>query len=113
MNYKFTDNVPNKDKLFDSVSNELTDKFEDIAEEEIGSSYVPNESNEVEIEMTKNKDGNYLISSGSNIKSLLNEEQEQEEDEKKVVIYPATQLYISGMTVVGLFILYRLMMRYK
>lgn len=111
MNYKFTDNVPNKDNLFDSVSNELTDNFEDIAEEEIGSSYVPNESNEVEIEMTKNKDGNYLISSGSNIKTLLNEEQEEEEE--KVVMYPATQLYISGMTVVGLFILYRLMMRYK
>lgn len=112
MNYKFTDNVPNKDKLFDSVSNELTDNFEDIAEEEIGSTYVPSELNELEIEMTKTKDGNYLVSSGSNIKMLSNEVQEEEQEEK-VVIYPATQLYISGMTVVGLFILYRLMMRYK
>ena len=62
--------------------------------------------------MTKNKEGNYLISSGSIVKTLSNEDQEEEQEEK-VVIYPATQLYISGMTVVGLFILYRLMMRYS
>ena len=112
MNYKFTNNVPNKDKLFDGISNELMNDIQNITEKEIGSNYVPNEPTEVEVEMTKNKEGNYLISSGSIVKTLLNEDQEEEQEEK-VVIYPATQLYISGMTVVGLFILYRLMMRYK
>jgi hypothetical protein len=111
MDYKFTNNVPNKDKIFDSISNELPDNFEDSVEEEVGSSYLYGESDEVEIEMTKDKEGHYLISTG-----LINKKESQEEDDEetdKVIIYPATQLYISGMTVVGLFILYRLMMRYK
>ena len=112
MNYKFTNNVPNKDKLFDNVSNTLTDNKDTHNEKNLGSSYTSSSSEEVEIELTKNKEGNYLISSGSIVKTLSNEEQDEEQDKKKV-IYPATQLYISGMTVVGLFILYRLMMRYK
>lgn len=111
MDYKFTNNVPNKDKFFDSVSNELLDNFEDSFEEEAGGSYLYGESDYVEVEMTKDKDGHYLISTG-----LINKkesDEEPDEETEKVVMYPATQLYISGMTVVGLFILYRLMMRYK
>ena len=111
MNYKFTNNVPNKDKLFDNVSNTLTENRDNSNEEKVGSSYTSNSSEEVEIELTKNKEGNYLISSGSIVKTFSNEE--QEEQDNKTIIPPATQLYISGMTVVGLFILYRLMMRYK
>lgn len=112
MNYKFTNNVPNKDKLFDNVSNTLIENRDNSNEDKVGSNYTSNSSEEVEIELTKNKEGNYLISSGSIVKTFSNEEQEEEQD-GKTIIYPATQLYISGMTVVGLFILYRLMMRYK
>lgn len=108
MEYKFTNNVPNKDKLFDNV---LTDDIEKNYEEIVGSTFISSETDEVEVEMSKNKEGNYLIWSGSSDKKSSDERQNDEPE--KVVIYPATQLYISGMTVVGLFILYRLMMRYK
>ena len=40
MNYKFTNNVPNKDKLFDGISNELMNDIQNITEKEIGSNYV-------------------------------------------------------------------------
>lgn len=111
MDYRFTNNVPNKDKLFDNVSTVVTDNIGNSNEAEIGSSFVSDELDKVEVEMTKNKEGNYLIWTGSVDKKSIGEEQEEEPD--KNVLYPATQLYVSGMTVVGLFILYRLMMRYK
>lgn len=110
MNYKFTNNVPNKDKLLDNVLINTTNNLTS-PEKEVGSTYVSEDSDSVEVEMTKNKEGNYFLWTGSTNKETIDEE--SNEVIPKVTLSPATQLYMSGMTVVGLFILYRLMMRYK
>ncbi len=127
ISYLFTDNIPNKNKLLDNplecTKDECNNKTVSVYTGAIDNAEFENEDKEqIEGEVSKDTEGNYVfLSKMPIINELISREDEKDSthanddgtDEDDFKITGATHVYASGMTIVGLFILYRLMMRYK
>lgn len=122
--YLFTDNVPKKDNMLDTQLNcntqPNTAKIHSLYTGSTNTSAFEIEhEEEVEGEVARNTDGNLVfLSKIPGVNKLLNEDDEssisdEEQEVTEFKLTGATHLYTSGMTIVGLFILYRLIMKYK
>ncbi len=119
LSYLFTDNTPKKHNMLDNqLECDKCDCTNKIIPAYTGSvdntEFENDDEEEIEGEVTKDGEGNLVFLSGMPIMSdLLDLASDDDEEESEFKMTGATHLYASGMTIIGLFILYRLMMRYK